>query len=111
MVEAQGDQIGNNKMSFNLATWAHKCNFNYTGSSLYCAVPRNLPDGSGLIPELAEDIRDDFYQIDLETGNISFLAEGAMGGYNVEDIYLSKDESYLYFTDKNTERLRSIRLK
>ena len=111
VVDAQGDTIGNNKIYLNLATWAHKCTFNYSGSSLYCAVPRNLPEGAGLIPELAEDIRDDFYQIDLETGNISFLAEGAMGGYNVEDIYLSKDESYLYFTDTNTERLRSIRLK
>ncbi len=111
IVDAQGESIGKNKINVNLATWAHKCTFNNSGAFLYCAVPEELPEGAGLIPELAENSRDDFYKINAFTGEITFLAEGAMGGYNVKDIYLSSDEQYLYFVDKNTERLRSLKLK
>ncbi len=111
LVDAQGDEIGRNKKDLGLATWAHKCTFNQNGTTLYCAVPKELPEGAGLVLELAEDIRDDFYQIDVETGRVSFLAEGAMGGYNVQEIYLSSDETHLYFVDKSTQKLRYIRLK
>ncbi len=111
LVDAQGDEIGRNKKNLGLATWAHKCTFNQNGTTLYCAVPKELPEGAGLVLELAEDARDDFYQIDVATGNISFLAEGAMGGYNVQEMYLSDDETYLYFVDKSTQKLRYLKLK
>ena len=111
LVNAQGEEIGSDKIDLKLATWADKCAFNNNGSALYCAVPKNLPEGSGLITDLAANTRDDFYKIDAVTGQVSFLAEGAMGGYNVGDIYLSSDESTLYFVDKDTSHLRSIKLK
>jgi len=111
IVDGQIDNPGANKKVLNLITWAHKCIFNNDGSSLYCAVPKELPEGAGLVKELAEGIRDDFYKINTETGGISFLAEGAMGGYNVESIYVSEDEDFLYFTDADSHRLRYIRLK
>jgi len=111
IVDGETDNPGANKKVLNLATWAHKCAFNNNGSTLYCAVPKDLPEGAGLVKELAEGIRDDFYKIDVETGRISFLAEAAMGGYNVQDIYLSKGEDYLYFTDADSQRLRYIQLK
>jgi hypothetical protein len=111
IVDAQGNQIGQNKKNTGLATWAHKCTFSQTGEELYCAVPRELPEGAGLVLELAENSRDDFYKIDVLTGTVSFLAEGAMGGYNVKDIYLSAEEDLLYFIDENTGRLRYINLK
>ncbi|MDA2921741.1 hypothetical protein MYX07_00560 [Patescibacteria group bacterium AH-259-L07] len=108
---ASPDNIGENKIATGLATWAHKCAFNNGGSYLYCAVPQFLPEGAGLVAELSENTRDDFYKINTATGEVSFLAEGAMGGYNVRDMYVSGDDSVLYFVDENTERLRSIRLK
>ncbi|MDD4996302.1 MAG: hypothetical protein PHW15_02430 [Patescibacteria group bacterium] len=111
LVDAQGNQIGQNKKSLKLTTWAHKCTFNKDATTIYCAVPKNLPEGAGLVLELAEDSRDDFYKIDVATGMVSFLAEDATGGYDVENVYLSEDEDYLYFVDKNTERLRFIQLK
>ncbi len=111
IVDGQIDNPGANKKVLNLATWAHKCTFNNNGSFLYCAVPKELPEGAGLVKELAEGIRDDFYKINTETGRVSFLAEGAMGGYNVKNIYISKDEDYLYFTDAESQRLRYIKLR
>jgi len=110
LVEAEGDRIGANKKDLGLTTWAEKCAFNQSGTYLYCAVPRNLPEGAGLLPALAENTIDDFYQIDVATGWATFLAE-AVGGYNVQNPYLSADEKYLYFTDKNIGFLRSVRLK
>ncbi|MGC9048744.1 MAG: TolB family protein [Patescibacteria group bacterium] len=111
LVNAQGDEIGTNHINTGLNTWAHKCTFNSSGNSLYCAVPRSIPEGAGMLPDLARNLQDDFYRIDVRTGEISFLAEGAMGGYDVERMYLSSDESLLYFVDKYTGRLRYIRLK
>lgn len=111
LVNAQGDKIGTEKINTGLNTWAHKCAFNSGGSSLYCAVPRSLPEGAGMMPDLASNVQDDFYRIDIRTGAISFLAEGAMGGYNVGRTFLSSDENLLYFVDKNTGRLRYIRLR
>lgn len=106
-----GDNTGANKIDTNLNTWADKCVFSASGASLYCAVPKNLPDGSGLFRELADDVKDDFYRVDIKTGVVSFLAEGALGGYNATNLYLSADESALYFVDKDTSYLKSIKLK
>jgi len=111
IVNAQGDEIGTGLIDTGLKTWAHKCTFNSSGSTLYCAVPKNLPQGAGMLPELAENTTDDFYKVDVLTGEKTFLAEGAFGGYNVKNIFLSDDESLLYFVDSDTGCLRYIRLK
>lgn len=111
LVEAQGERIGMDKIDTGLFTWADKCTFNSNGTTLYCAVPKNLPEGAGAFPELAGYTQDDFYKIDVRTGTIGFLAEPGIGSYDVEKIYLSSDEKYLYFTDRPTGRLRYIRLR
>jgi len=111
VIGAYGDEMGRGKINTGLQTYSYKCTFNQVGDTLYCAVPRNLPYGSGLVPELAKGIQDDFYKVDLKTGRASFLAESAFSSYEVEKVFLSADESLLYFVDKNTERIRYIRLK
>jgi len=111
IIGAKPGSIGKNKIDTGLNTWSEKCAFNNGGSKLYCAVPRDLPDGSGLVEELGENTRDDFYEINVNTGEVMFLAEGAMGGRDIKDIYVSSDDSILYFMDENTNRLRYIQLK
>jgi hypothetical protein len=111
VISASGDEIGRNKINTGLNTFSYKCTFNRVGDTLYCAVPRNLPFGAGLVKELAEGIPDDFYKVDLKTGRSTFLAEPAFGAYEVEKVFLSEDESLLYFVDKVTKRIRYIRLK
>ena len=111
VVNGQGDEIGSGKIDTGLNTWAHKCSFNKTGNTLYCAVPEELPEGAGMIPELAAGTKDKFYKIDVKAGEVFLLAEGAMGGYNVENLYPSDDEEMLYFTDADNGILRYIRLK
>ena len=111
LVGAEGDNIGSNKINTGLNTWAHKCTFDSTGSNLYCAVPKSLPVGSGLVQEITGTTEDDFYRINTKTGDVGFLAEGAMGSYDVNQIFLSNDESTLYFVDRATNTLRYIKLK
>ncbi|OQB44256.1 MAG: hypothetical protein BWY03_00312 [Parcubacteria group bacterium ADurb.Bin159] len=111
LVNAQGEEIGTEKIKLDLFTWANKCTFNKDDSYVYCAVPRDLEYGVSLVPEVAGPEIDDFYKINTADGTISFLAEGAMGGYDVSSIYLSADESLLYFTDERTGILKYIKLQ
>lgn len=104
--------LGDIKVSLNLQTWAEKCTFSNTGS-IICAVPQGLPRGSGLVPEIASDYRDNFYSVDLSTGAKTLLASpvGEGGLYSASDLFVSNDGSILYFTDTNSGILQSIRLR
>ena len=105
-------QLGDIKVSLNLATWPEKCSF-VGENSLYCAVPQGLPRGAGLFPEIANDYPDNFYSIDLNSGQRTMLASpvGSRGGYSAYNLFVSADGSFLYFTDANTGTLQSIRLR
>jgi hypothetical protein len=111
LVKAQGDEIGNDKIDTGLNTWSHKCAYNSSGSYLYCAVPKNMPEGSGMVSDLATNLQDNFYKIDASTGEKTFLAEGAMGDYDVAQLFISGNEDTLYFIDKNTGTIRYIKLR
>ncbi|MDD5749668.1 MAG: hypothetical protein PHO91_02685 [Patescibacteria group bacterium] len=105
-------QLGDLKVSLNLATWPEKCTF-AGENNLYCAVPQGLPRGAGLFPEIAHDYPDNFYSVNLTSGQRTMLASpvGARGGYSAYNLFLSADGSLLYFTDAKTGTLQSIRLR
>ncbi|NTU99327.1 hypothetical protein HGA64_04995, partial [Candidatus Falkowbacteria bacterium] len=109
VVDAQGDSIGNNRRNLNVNTWADKCNFS-NGNTAYCAVPRSLDEGAGLFPELKDNTVDDLYQIDVTTGNKKRVAV-PQGDYTINNIMISQDQKYLYFTDKGTNQIHKINLK
>ncbi|MEK9130401.1 MAG: hypothetical protein AAB526_03350 [Patescibacteria group bacterium] len=110
IVNAEGESIGKNRIFVGLQTWSNKCIFSSDSKNIYCAVPRNLPTGSGFYPELADESPDDFYKIDAETGQKKLLAIPFGADYSVDQVTLSEDEKYLFFTDKNME-LHKIQLK
>ncbi len=110
ITDCYGQDIGNNNLSLGLNTWADKCVFSPNGEELYCAVPRELPQGAGFYPEMNTDIVDDFYKINLKTGQKILIAQPA-GDYNVKDPFLSPDGKYLYFTDKRSNQVKRIQLK
>ncbi len=109
VVDASGNNIGQNNYSLKLNTWADKCTFS-SNTEMYCAVPKELPYGAGLVPALADDIPDYIYKINLQTGVKSFVAEPEVG-YSIEQMQVSKDGSKLYYTDKTTQGLHLINLK
>jgi hypothetical protein len=109
IVDAQGDNIGQNRGNLGLDTWASKCTF-ATNNEVYCAVPENMPQGAGLFPELADQTRDLLYKIDLSTGTKKLIAipENAV---NVSNIMVPSSQDKIYFTDFTTGLIYSINLK
>ncbi len=109
LVNASGDNIGSNRISLGIETWASKCTFaNIT--DLYCAVPQSLEEGAGLFPEMALSTKDNLYKIDLQTGLKKLIAI-PNGDYSISDINISDNGYYLYFTDQATKTLHQIKLK
>jgi hypothetical protein len=109
IADAQGDNVGNNRHSLNVETWASKCAFS-SDNKVYCAVPESLDKGAGLFPELAKNTKDQLYQIDTDTG-IKKLIAVPDGTYNMSDLIISDNGGSLVFTDNNSERLYKIKLK
>ena len=109
---AQGESgdLGNYRTSLNLATWPDKCTFSGS-TTMYCAVPKGLPRGAGLYPEIANSYNDNFYTINLNTGAKTLIANpvGLSLGYSAHNLFVSDDGSLLYFTDQDG-KLQSMRL-
>lgn len=108
IVDAASDTIGQNRSSFNVQTWASKCTF-ATDTEIYCAIPNELPEGSGLLPELADRTNDSLYKIDLKTGTQKLIAIPD-GAYNISSVMVAADQDYLYFTDKFSGSIYKIDL-
>lgn len=113
VANSRGDRTGTGKVNTGLATWADKCAI--AGSTAYCAAPTSLPSGSGLARELSYDRPDNFWKINLDTGSKTLLANPVQrdgsGSFSAGRVMVSANEDYLYFTDQNTSRLNSIKLK
>lgn len=109
IVDGYGDDIGRNRKSLSVSTWADKCTFADAGT-LYCAVPRTLPRGAGLQPTLFEDVPDDIFRIDVATGLQTRVAIPE-GDHTVDRIMLTPDKKSLYFTDTTTGILNQINLR
>ena len=105
--------LGTTHLDLKLTTRVEKCTFDSSGDSIYCAQPVSLDRGAGLYPEIAVGTPDTFYRIDLRSGQKIPLAVpvGSHAGYSAESVFLSSDESLLYFVDAVTQQLHSIRLK
>ena len=62
IADASGENIGANRHSLGVNTWANKCAFT-DATNLICAVPRELPTGAGLTPGIADTLPYNFYSI------------------------------------------------
>jgi hypothetical protein len=108
-VNAKGETIGDNRTNLGIHTWAEKCSF-HDESTVYCAVPDQLPAGSGLEPGLAEGIPDSIYRIDLLNGTTTAVGRPEFDT-TIKDVMVSPDASKLYYTDAVTGLLQEMRLK
>lgn len=75
----------------------------------YCGVPTSLPRGAGLIPSVADDIPDDLYRVDLNTGQSTRLAIPATS-LNVQALRVSENGDELFIHDKFSGEVRSMLL-
>lgn len=109
IVNANGDSIGSGRKSLGVETWADKCAF-ASESDLYCAVPENLEEGAGMMPELAKTTKDNLYKIDTRTG-LKKLVAVPDENFNMSNLIISQNGNNLYFTDATTKKLHKIQLK
>ena len=109
IVDAVGANAGANHQSLGLNTWPDKCSFSGS-NTLYCAVPKELPYGADYAPAVADQTPDYIYKVDLTTGGKTFIAEPDVD-YTIEQMVVSEDGSSLFFTDKATKAVHSIKLK
>lgn len=109
VMDAIGESIGNNKRHITVQTWAHKCAF-VDNNTLYCAVPKELITGAGLLPLYADKEEDHIYKLDLTSGVKTKIAEPPER-HTISSIVVARDESVLYFTDKDTGQIYKMDLK
>jgi hypothetical protein len=101
--------LGSGRHSISLNTWADKCVF-ATETIVYCAVPRTMEVGAGYLPSLSDTTPDDFYRLNLATGNKSLIAQPIFTA-TVEKLFVSSDQSSLYWLEKGSGELKEIKLK
>ena len=101
------ENIGAGRNVLGLNTWADKCSFS-DATTLYCAVPQEMPYGAGLESGLTIGISDDIYKIDLQTGAKQLIS--GYGDHRIDKIFPLSGGSTLLFTDANTGEIYRVEL-
>ena len=101
--------LGTGRRSLGLYTWADKCVF-ANEATVYCAVPRTMEIGAGYLPSLSDTIPDNFYRINLASGSKTLIAE-PIYSTTVKQLFVTGDESKLYWLEKDSGQLKEIYLK
>lgn len=109
IMNSSGDNIGAGRTGFEIATWPDKCSFGVGGTTVYCAVPKFLDSGSGLRDRNSLSTNDEFYAIDVNSGNSRLIATPSLR-VSAANVFLSANGKTLYFTNSLTGGLESIRL-
>lgn len=109
IVNAQGESIGTGRTYLGLQTLVNKCAF-ASNETIYCGVPQTVPEGAGLFKDILNTVPDDIYRVNLSTGAKTLIAQ-PYGDFTIDEISITSDEKYLYFTDKQSKRLYKIQLK
>lgn len=115
LASASGGTIGHDRLDFGLNTWPDKCAFSTNASAVYCAVPQYLESGSGIYPDLAKNIPDEFFRVDLTTGVKTKIAVpvGADGSrtFSAKNVFVTPGDTALYFSDQVSGQTFSLLLK
>ena len=98
IVNSYGDQIGSDRKTVKLNTWADKCSFG-DDNTLFCAVPKDLPEGAGMSREVANESYDNLYKVDLKTGLKTPI--NLNGDYTITNISYDTARNKVIFTDLN----------
>lgn len=109
------DRNGTNEKSANVSTLAEKCTWSQDTRYIYCAIPKNITEAKVLPDDFYKGTfisDDEFYKINTGTGEKTNILKGENlnGNYDAVDLFLSPQENYLFFTNKENGLLYSIKL-
>lgn len=108
IVDATSSTMGDNRHSLGLNTWVDKCTWN-SSSTVYCAIPLELPANAGLQRSLYENEPDALYKLNLSAGTSTLVAIPAEET-SMNSLQISDDGSILYFINSSGQ-LELMRLK
>ncbi len=108
VVKATSSTMGEDRHSLGLNTWADKCTWT-NPSTIYCAVPLDLPANAGLGRHIYEDEPDALYKINIDSGSVSLVAIPEEST-PMNNLFISDDQSVLYFSNEYGQ-LEMMRLK
>jgi hypothetical protein len=106
---------GGEYTDLNFPTLVEKCVWSGDNSTLYCALPGSLPQGS-VMPDAFYDrsftSNDTFWKIDTKTGKSERIValEDMVSSYDAVNLLLSPDESSLFFINRKDLKLYSIEM-
>lgn len=107
---------GSGETNTGIAGFVEKCVWSQDNRTIFCAIPKNL-SGTEILPDdFYKDIfvsDDEFWKINLETGEKTILLEPwerGEGTYDAIELFLSPLEDYLFFVNKHDGLLYSIEL-
>lgn len=107
IADGSPETMGANTTPLALETWVDKCTF-FSETKLYCAVPRALDAGAGLLSSANTQYLDDLYLIDLVTDSRQLISMNE--SYNMTNLIITNDGSTLYFNDQKTNALLKLPL-
>ncbi len=108
IVNSYGDDIGSARQSLKINTWADKCSF-ADDTTLFCAVPRDLPQGAGMSRDIANSTPDDIVKIDLRSGLRTTVPMGN-DNHTVDSISFDAKHNKVFFTDHNQSGVFEVNL-
>lgn len=100
----------------NIPSFVEKCVWSQDNRTIFCAAPKNINEAKTLPDDFYKGSfagNDDFWKVNLETGEITVLLESWERGeeiYDAVDLFLSPLEDYLFFVNKRDGLLYSIAL-
>lgn len=100
----------------NFVTLPEKCTWSQDNRTLFCAVPKEIPN-SAVLPDdyYQKDVyfTDDFWRINLDTQEViqdsTSLSRDKIT-FDAKELLLSPLEDYLFFVNRKNERLYSLKL-
>lgn len=107
---------GAGETSLNISGLVEKCVWSKDNRTLFCAIPKNIDEAQTLPDDFYKGTfisDDEFWKINLETGEKTVLLEPWEKGnkiYDAVDLFLSPLEDYLFFVNKINGLLYSIKL-
>lgn len=109
MSEKEGSETKN----VGISTFAEKCVWSEDNRTIFCAVPAVLPSNAVLPDDYYKNIlniSDDFWQLNLDTGEKTKIDLGEDKSIDASDLLLSPQEDYLFFVNKKDGLLYSLRM-
>lgn len=100
------------RKNLEIKTLVDKCTFSQDNRTIFCAVPRQIPENAILPDDYYKDkidFYDDIWRINTETGEKK-LVEGIDIEINADNLLLSPQENYLFFINKKDGNLYSLKL-